>query len=115
MRYCYEHAVPHSQFLEWPVEDRGKLLAYMAEQALRCDMCGTADWEWDQDKFAYTPTTKFCRGCHQKAVASEGDSAPGSRVVLAPLTKQQRAKMLIKERKRAEERARLLREQEEEV
>ncbi len=96
MSYCYEHGISHSEFLEWAPEDRAKTLAFMLEKAQRCDMCGTAEWEWEENRFAYSPEEKFCMGCYLKHMAGEeGAQMPGSTIVMvpsknSPLTKRKR-------------------------
>lgn len=65
-------------------------------------MCGTAGWEWDENKFAYTAVDDFCQGCYQKAMRSESNSKslPGTNVKLVPTTPLLKAKMAIAEKKR---------------
>ena len=87
MAYCTDHAIPHSVFLtEWSPEDRAKLMAYQLEKSERCTMCGTAGWEWEEDRFAYDPVTQVCEGCRRRDAYQEGqrDKAHGSSVVLLP-------------------------------
>ena len=31
-------------------------------------MCGTAPWEWEENKFAFTAVDEFCQGCYQKSI-----------------------------------------------
>ena len=103
MAYCHDKGIPHSEFLEWDPEDRAKVLAYSLEQASRCNMCGTAEWEWEENKFAYTPIDNFCRGCYQKSVFSEQESnksLPGTNVKLVPTTPLMKAQMQVKAKKR---------------
>ena len=71
MSYCFEHGIPHSKFLKWDAEDRAKTLAFAMELSARCTMCGTASWEWEENKFAFTAVDEFCQGCYQKAMFSE--------------------------------------------
>jgi hypothetical protein len=100
MSYCFERGIPHSEFLLWNPEDRAKVLAFAAEQAARCNMCGTAGWEWQDNKFAYTAVEDFCQGCYQKAVQQEGNrTLPGTNIRLVPTTPLLKAKMAIKEKK----------------
>lgn len=66
MDYCAERGIPHSEFLEWDDVDRAKALAWMYESASRCSSCGTAPWEWEDDRFAYEPIENTCRGCELK-------------------------------------------------
>jgi hypothetical protein len=103
MSYCHEHGIPHSKFLKWDAEDRAKTLAYSLESALRCQMCGTAPWEWDENKFAFTAVDEFCHGCYQKSIYSDTQSSslPGTNVRLIPTTPQLTAQMALKARKRS--------------
>jgi hypothetical protein len=103
MGYCHEKGIPHSVFLEWDPEDRAKTLAYSLEQALRCTLCGTAPWEWEENKFAYTAVDEFCKGCYHKSMYkdTESNSLPGTNVKLVPTTPQLKAKMVVTARKRA--------------
>jgi hypothetical protein len=102
MSYCFEQAIPHSKFLEWDPEDRAKVLAYSMERAARCAQCGTAPWEWEENRFAYTAVEEFCNGCYQKSVFSDTQSKPlpGTNVKLIPTTPQLIAQMLVKGKKR---------------
>jgi len=101
MSYCFEHGIPHSKFLSWDAEDRAKTMAYALESAQRCSMCGTAPWEWEENKFAYTAMDEFCRGCYQKSVFSDtqGSSLPGTNVKLVPTTPRLTAQMALKAKK----------------
>ena len=103
MSYCFEKGIPHSKFLKWDAEDRAKTIAFAMESAQRCNMCGTAPWEWDENKFAYTALDDFCQGCYQKAMYSEqqGSSLPGTNVKLVPTTPRLSAQMKMKARKRS--------------
>lgn len=109
MSYCHEHGIPHSKFLSWSAEDRSKALAYTLEKATRCTMCGTAQWEWDEDKFAYTAIEDFCKGCYQKQVAQEetANSLPGTSIRLVPTTQQLKDEMFLQ----AQRRGRMMREE----
>lgn len=104
MSFCNEKGIPHSEFLQWEPEDRAKALAFITESGLRCSMCGTAGWEWEENRFAYTPTDEFCQGCYSKSRYgdTEGDkSLPGTNVKLVPTTPMMRAKMQVQAKKRA--------------
>lgn len=107
MSYCHEKGIPHSEFLEWEPEDRAKVLAYSLESATRCQMCGTAPHEWEQNRFAYTAVDDFCQGCYQKSVFSdqESRSLPGTNVRLVPTTPMLKAKMAVKAKKRSKKAA----------
>lgn len=102
MSYCTEKGIPHSVFLEWDPEDRAKTLAYIMETNARCTMCGTAPWEWEENRFAYTAVDEFCQGCYQKARFSdtESTSLPGTNVRLVPTTPLLKAQMAVKAKKR---------------
>lgn len=85
MALCSKYRIRHSEFLEWDEVDRGKALAFAIEEGLRCQMCGTADWEWDENKHAYEPIAKLCHGCYLKDTASDDSkNLPGTSVVLEP-------------------------------
>ncbi len=103
MSFCVERGIPHSQFLEWDPEDRAKVLAYLMEQSSRCVSCGTAQWEWQENKFAYLAVDEHCPGCYQRAVASEaqGNSLPGTNVRLVPTSPLLRAQQQVTAKKRA--------------
>lgn len=103
MSYCFEKGIPHSEFLDWDPEDRAKTLAYAMESAQRCTLCGTAPWEWEENKFAFTAVEEFCQGCYQKSVFSDqqGSSLPGTNVKLIPTTPQLTAQLAMKARKRS--------------
>lgn len=101
--YCVDHGIPHSDWLEkWDAEDRSKVVAYLMEQAERCDFCGTAPWEWEENRFAYEPEDHFCQGCYYKSVFSdsESQSLPGTNVRLIPVTQKRLLEKLIMEEKR---------------
>jgi hypothetical protein len=102
MSYCFERGIPHSKWLKWDPEDRAKTLAFALEQAGRCTMCGTAPWEWEENRFAFTPVDEFCQGCYQKAIFgdTQGSSLPGTNVKLIPTTPQLTAQMALKAAKR---------------
>lgn len=65
--------------------DRAKLLAFLQEEADRCPLCGTSEWEWDADPHSYHPMKKFCPGCHMVELARDSkDAQNGARVQLIP-------------------------------
>ena len=85
MAVCEVYQIPHSKFLRWDPEDRAKALAYKIEESSKCGGCGTADWEWEQDRVAYIPVEKICRGCEIKELVSEGtEHHAGKYVTLEP-------------------------------
>jgi len=98
---CNEWGIPHSEFLEWEPDDRSKAAAFVMEKSLRCDLCGTAQWEWDENIKAYSPIEEFCMGCYYKEITSEDSSGEaGVTVRMAPTGTQEHAKHLLKEQKR---------------
>jgi hypothetical protein len=103
MSYCHDHAIPHSEFLEWDVEDKAKVMAYILEKAARCTQCGTAPWEWEENKFAYTPVEELCMGCYKKSVFQDTEGSkglPGTNVRLVPTTREFKALQLLSSKKR---------------
>lgn len=86
MGLCNDWGLPHSEFLQWSVEDRAKAVAFALEKNERCGMCGTAEWEWKENKYAYEAVRHVCFGCQQKDLAREehdGQQA-GVSIVLVP-------------------------------
>ena len=70
-------------------------------------MCGTADWEWQQDRFAYEPVEKFCHGCYLKAAADDPDpkrNKDGITVELLPTRTIEAAKRHVKAKKQYQQR-----------
>lgn len=60
-------------------------MAYLLESGDRCQMCGTAGWEWEEDRYAYEPMAKQCWGCYVKEVSrEENEMLPGSTISLIP-------------------------------
>lgn len=103
MTFCDEHNIKHSEFLDWPIDDRSKALAFQLEKASRCALCGTAEWEWEENKRAYYPIEEFCPGCYQKSMLQEtAGQVPGTTVKLVPAKSQDHAKRLVSQRRKAE-------------
>lgn len=76
--------MPHSEFLSWAVEDRAKAVAYFLEKNERCQVCGTSQWEWEENKFAYEAVEHFCQGClHTSVLREQSGQKPGVTVILA--------------------------------
>lgn len=100
--------IPHSEFLEWLPEDRAKALAFQIEKSSKCVLCGTAEWEWEENKRAYEPIEKFCMGCYLKSIAGEDSgSMAGTTVTLVPTSSVASAKRLVAlKRKQEDERGR---------
>ena len=85
MSLCADFGIPHSQLLSWEPEDRAKAVAFAVEKNQRCQMCGTAPWEWEANRFAYEPVVTVCRGCQIKdGVSSSMERADGATVELLP-------------------------------
>lgn len=83
LRWCAERGIPHSQFLAWPLDDRVKVMAWLMEEAERCQMCGTAAWEWEEDPRGFAPSVHVCRGCALREQSKEmASNVPGGTVVL---------------------------------
>jgi hypothetical protein len=102
MAYCYDKAIPHSVFLTWSAEDRAKTLAYMGAEAEKCALCGTAPWEWEENRFAYEPEVHLCQGCYTKNSYNDslGKTLPGTTVELVRSSPQRTAKAQIADEKR---------------
>lgn len=96
---CHEWGIPHSQFLEWDPEDRAKAIAFSMARNEICDLCGTGEWEWNENRRAYTPTETFCMGCYQKSLLDEGGSLPGSSVTLVKTGSYHHAKIMAAQSK----------------
>lgn len=102
LAFCNDHGIPHSVFLSWDPVDRAKALAYLVEKGQACDLCGTAEWEWEENRRAYTPVEHFCMGCYLKAALQEETSnMPGTTVRLASSSSQAAAERLVKLKKRS--------------
>jgi hypothetical protein len=41
---------------------------------LRCPHCGTAEWEWEEDRDAYIAEARICRGCHRRHAEQKSNS-----------------------------------------
>lgn len=97
---CHEWGIPHSEFLNWSTEDRSKAIAFFYEKNERCDLCGTAEWEWQEDKRAYAPVEEFCMGCYLKSITGENSGA-GTTIRLVPTHTQEHAKRLVADKRQA--------------
>lgn len=100
--------MPHSEFMEWEQEDQAKAIAFVFEDAERCQMCGTAEWEWEENRRAYEPVLSTCWGCYYKEIAREGQEiGPGVTVRLERTGTQEAAKRSVRmarlERRRADD------------
>ena len=106
LAFCNEHGIPHSEFLAWDPLDRAKALGFMAYEGEKCALCGTADWEWEEDKFAYEPVLHQCWGCYYKSVYydSLGKPPAGATVELQKVTPQMQAQREVREMKEIQKR-----------
>jgi hypothetical protein len=68
-------------------------------------LCGTAEWEWEEDRRAYTPVEHFCLGCYLKEQLQEdaGQQA-GTTVTLIPSKSLRHDEILVKQAKAYRER-----------
>ena len=88
VEWCSQHGLAHSELLAWSDEDRSKLMAFLLEDASRCQMCGTSQWEWEEDPFAYEAMSMHCEGCARKEFAREdAEEQAGTRIALVPRTR----------------------------
>lgn len=52
---------------------------------MRCSLCGTAQWEWDENRRAYEVVAHDCQGCYSlEYMQDTKDRHPGRRMQLAP-------------------------------
>lgn len=102
MSLCNDWGIPHSEFLSWDAEDRSKAMAFISVKNEHCQLCGTAQYEWDENRRAYEPVESFCMGCYLKAGAEEGETyLPGSSITLIDTNSVAYAKQQTMARKRA--------------
>jgi len=108
MRFCNANGIAHSKFLAWDREDQAKALAFLFDESDRCQMCGTSDWEWQENRNAYEPVMATCLGCYYKEIAREGqDIGPGVTVRLErPGTMQAAQRAMLESRLAKRDRAR---------
>lgn len=66
-------------------------------------MCGTAGWEWEEDRYAYHAEEEFCIGCYMKSVKQEedGNVLPGTSVTLFPKGQHPKQSRVKKKKKKA--------------
>lgn len=69
-------------------------------------MCGTASWEWEENKFAYEAVSHLCRGCYVKDAASDDTKRqPGVTIELHPTGTQESARRQLTAQQRHQARA----------
>lgn len=77
-------------------------MAFLLEKSDRCGLCGTAGWEWEENKRAYTPVEHFCPGCYAKeALGENAGEMLGTTVRLVSSGSQEAARRLVKMRREA--------------
>jgi hypothetical protein len=86
--YAVEHGIPWEEYLErWSPQSRAVVQAVLAENALRCQTCGTAGHEWETDD-AFVAVDSVCPGCaardRKRADSETGPMVPGSSIKLVP-------------------------------
>lgn len=85
MQFCNKVGLPHSAFMEWSDDDRGKALGFLIEESLVCPSCGTSDWQWEADRGAFVTVEHRCPGCYLIESASKASKdVPGTTWRLAP-------------------------------
>jgi hypothetical protein len=90
----------------WDPQDQAKAKAFMLEKAARCQMCGTAAWEWDPERggsrFAYEPVGVLCQGCYVKDGSShDTERMPGVTIELHPTGTRESAQRLVAAQRRS--------------
>lgn len=43
------------------------------EKSEKCIHCGTAEWEWQENPYAYHPVRHTCPGCRKREILLEDD------------------------------------------
>jgi hypothetical protein len=65
-------------------------------------LCGTARWEWEENKRAYVPVEQMCPGCYAKESLSEiTGSSPGTTVRLVASGSREAAERIVRMKKEA--------------
>ena len=102
LKFCNAHGLPHSEFLNWSDADRSKAIAFEIESGLRCQTCGTAPWEWEEDRFAYEVVDEYCPGCYQLDYMQDSSAkAPGHKMNLHSTRSVESAKRALAAEQRA--------------
>ncbi len=77
------------------------------EKGLHCVLCGTANWQWEENRFAYEAVETTCRGCYVKeTVSRDSDRNAGVTVELRPTGTREAAQRRVAARNKARRRAR---------
>jgi hypothetical protein len=75
-------------------------MAFLMVKSQRCDLCGTAEYEWDENRRAYEPVESFCMGCYLKDISEEDSNRfPGSSVTLIKTGTVDHAKRTVAQKK----------------
>jgi hypothetical protein len=111
--YAEERGLPYSSLFEdpWTDEDRAILLAVKLEKAQVCPMCGTPEWEHEENPGSYEAAVRVCPGCalkDNKRSESDDKLPPGAHIQLIPADVAERLRQTPRRRPRsARERARI--------
>lgn len=89
MKICDDYGIPHSEFLSWDEDDQDKAIAFRIHEMQHCSRCGTSPEEWEEDRYAYSPEVRRCRGCEmiqsqEEAIQEEAGNKAGLYVTLKP-------------------------------
>lgn len=63
------------------------------ERAEKCPMCGTSDWEWEADPYAYVPMPHRCKGCMLKETLADDEDTKGKGVTIRLVPKKLAARL----------------------
>jgi hypothetical protein len=107
MQLCAEYHIRHSEFLSWDVDDQSQALAFAMEKAAYCQLCGTADWQWDEkvggSRHAFEAVENFCHGCYHQSGAQTNDpnrNMDGITVGLSRTNTREAAQRMVRQQKR---------------
>lgn len=79
------------------------MAAVALERSERCQSCGTAPWEWEEDRNAYTPVVHQCFGCMLREIMMDDKDAKPKGSTIRLVTRRMSEQMAIdKARKEAE-------------
>lgn len=63
------------------------------ERSVRCTMCGTAPWEWEENAFGYETVFVTCRGCQLKEEQAKDDTPKPSGTTIRLMPAEEAEKM----------------------
>jgi hypothetical protein len=104
LKYACAHGIPWSRYLRmFDRVDRARVIANELEEGSRCSMCGTAQWEWDEDPGAYEAVPMTCPGCKERDQVREQQDGqkPGVSIRLLPRALAQRVRETPRRRPRS--------------